>query len=62
MAIWLEQVAALQLRARAIGPVKPVPAELARESHDFLVKPKILALTFAYFARRALREAPDCIE
>lgn len=62
MAIWLEQVAALQLRARAIGPVKPVPADRARESHDFLVKPKILELTFAYFARRALREAPDCLD
>lgn len=61
MAIWLEQVAALQLRARAIGPVNPVPAERARESHDFLVKPRILELTFAYFARRVLREAPDCI-
>jgi L-fuculose-phosphate aldolase len=62
MAIWLEQVAALQLRARAIGPVSPVPADRAQESHDFLVKPKILELTFAYFARRVLRQAPDCLE
>lgn len=62
MALWLEQAAALQLKARAIGPVKPVPADRARESHDFLVKPRILELTFAYFARRVLREAPDCLD
>src|SRR5690606_9656450 len=62
MALWLEQVAALQLKARALGPVKPVPADRARESHDFLVKPRILELTFAYFARRVLRETPDCLD
>jgi|SRR5690625_673422 len=62
MALWLEMVAELQLKARAIGPVKPVPAELAKESHDFLVKPRILELTFAYFARRMLRQAPDCLD
>jgi L-fuculose-phosphate aldolase len=57
----MEQVAMLQLRARAIGEVKPVPAERARVSHDFLVKPEIIGLTFAYFARRALRQDPDCL-
>ncbi|MFA4914316.1 MAG: aldolase [Burkholderiaceae bacterium] len=61
MAIWLEQAAELQLRARAIGPVLEVPRERASEAHDFLVKPRILALTFAYFARRVLRRAPECI-
>lgn len=61
MAIWMEQVAMLQLRARAIGEVKPVPAERARVSHDFLIKPEIIGLTFAYFARRALRQDPDCL-
>jgi len=61
MAIWLEQAAELQLRARAIGPVQPVPSERAREAHDFLVKPRILELTFAYFARRMLRADPDCL-
>ncbi|KDB66638.1 aldolase [Bordetella bronchiseptica] len=62
MALWMEQAAMLQLRARAIGPVKAVPGELAQESHDFLVKPKIQSLTFAYFARRVLRAAPDCLD
>lgn len=61
MALWMEQVAMLQLRARAIGEVKPVPAERAQVSHDFLVKPEIIGLTFAYFARRVLRQDPDCL-
>lgn len=62
MAIWLEQAAELQLRARAIGAIRPIRPERARESHDFLVKPEITGLTFAYFARRVLRAAPDCID
>lgn len=62
LAIWLEQAAQLQLRARAIGPVQPVPPERAKEAHDFLVKPRILELTFAYFARRMLREDPGCLD
>ncbi|GAA5232877.1 aldolase [Verticiella sediminum] len=61
LAIWFEQAAAAQLRARAIGPVRPVPGERAQGSHDFLLKPEITGLTFAYFARRVLREAPDCL-
>jgi len=61
MAIWLEHAAEMQLRARALGPLQPIRPERAKESHDFLVKPKITELTFAYFARRALRADPDCI-
>ena len=61
MAIWLEQAAQAQLRARAVGPVKAVPAERAQGAHDFLVKPEITGLTFAYFARRVLRQSPDCL-
>ena len=62
MAIWMEHAADLQLRARAVGPLQPIRPELAKESHDFLVKPKVVNLTFAYFARRALRQDPSCLE
>jgi L-fuculose-phosphate aldolase len=62
LAIWMEQAAARQLRARAIGPVVPVPDELAKEAHDFLVKPEIMALSFGYFARDTVRRWPECIE
>jgi L-fuculose-phosphate aldolase len=61
MAIWLEHAAEMQLRARALGPLKTIKPERAREAHDFLVKPKVTELTFAYFARRALRADPGCI-
>ena len=61
MALWLEQAAEIQLRARAIGPIHAIRPERAKESHDFLVKPEITGLTFAYFARRVLRGAPETI-
>ncbi|TWS96561.1 aldolase [Reyranella sp. CPCC 100927] len=60
-AVWLEHAADMQLRARAIGPIKPIRPELAAESRDFLTKRKVIDLTFAYFARRALRRDPDCL-
>jgi L-fuculose-phosphate aldolase len=62
LAIWLEQVADLQLRARAIGQIKPIRPERAAIARDFLLKPEIIGLTFAYFARKVLRDAPECID
>lgn len=62
LAIWLEQAADAQLRAAAVGPIVPVHPDLAREARDFLLKPEITGLTFQYFARRVLREAPDCLQ
>jgi L-fuculose-phosphate aldolase len=61
LAIWMEQAAAVQLRAAAAGTIKPVPGHLARESRDFLLKPQITDMTFQYFARRVLRGDPDCL-
>jgi L-fuculose-phosphate aldolase len=61
LAIWLEQAAQAQLKAAAIGTIRPVRPELARESRDFLLKPEITGLTFQYFARRVLRQDPHCL-
>ncbi|RYZ03531.1 MAG: aldolase [Comamonadaceae bacterium] len=61
LAIWMEQAASVQLRAAAAGTIRPVPAELARESRDFLLRPQITDLTFQYFARRALRADPGLL-
>jgi L-fuculose-phosphate aldolase len=61
LAIWMEQTAAAQLRAAAAGTIQPIPAHLARESRDFLLKPEITEMTFQYFARRTLRAHPDCL-
>ena len=61
LALWMEQAAEAQLRAAALGDITPVKPDLARESRDFLLKPAITGLTFQYFARRVLRDAPDCL-
>jgi L-fuculose-phosphate aldolase len=60
-ALWLEQAADIQLRARAVGGIRPIRPELAEESRDFLLKPEVVNLTFAYFARRVLRREPGCL-
>ena len=62
LALWLEQAAEAQLRAAAIGTIRPVRPELAAESRDFLLKPEIIGLTFQYFARRVLRQDPGCLD
>ncbi|MEJ7931424.1 aldolase [Ramlibacter sp. AN1015] len=59
LAIWLEQAAQAQVQAAAIGTIREVRPELAREARDFLLKPQITSLTFQYFARRVLRESPE---
>lgn len=61
LALWMEQAAQAQLKAAAVGTIRKVPDELARESRDFLLKPQITDLTFQYFARRVLRADPACL-
>ncbi len=61
LAVFLERAAKLQLLARAAGEIKPIPPELAREAHDWRLKPMMIAGQFNYFARRALREGDDCL-
>lgn len=61
LAIWMEQAADLHLRARAAGSILPIRPERAEIARDFLLKPEIIGLTFAYFARQMLRQDPDCV-
>ena len=61
LAIFLERAARMQLLARAAGTMKPIPPELGREAHDFMLKRSIVEASFAYYARRALRHDPDCL-
>ena len=61
LAIFMERACAMQLRARAIGPIKPIGATEGREAHDFLLKPTITAATFHYFGRQVLRESPEVL-
>jgi L-fuculose-phosphate aldolase len=62
MAVFLERAAKLQVMARAIGPIKPIRPELAKEAHDYRLKPKAVGATFHYFARRLLASHPETLE
>jgi len=55
LAVFVERAAALQLTASAAGAVHPVDPDKAREARDFLLKPKIVKMTFEYLSRKALR-------
>ena len=50
------------LMAMAAGGVRKVEAKYGRQAHDYRLKKAPLGATFHYFARRALKEAPDCLE
>lgn len=62
LAIFIERAAKMQVRARAIGPVKKIKPELAREAHDYRLKTKAIGATFHYFARKALKTQEDCLQ
>lgn len=62
LAFYLERAAKLQLMARAVGPIRRVKPELAREARSYRGSPKYIAATFNYLARRVLRETPDCLK
>lgn len=61
MAFWIEHAARLQLLARSVGTPKQIDPKLAAEAHDFLLKPSVVNATFAYWARRIIRQEPDCL-
>lgn len=63
LALAFERAARLQLLTLSAGPVQPIEPALGREAHDWLLTPKRNAVGFAYYARRALRNAAnaDCL-
>ena len=62
LAFYVERAAKLQLLARAVGPIKRLKPELAREARGYRGSPKYTAATFNYLARRVLRETPECLD
>lgn len=62
MSVFFERAARLQLMARAVGTINPIKPELAREAHDYRLKPSPMGATFHYFARRVLRGEPECLK
>ncbi|WP_414439504.1 aldolase [Burkholderia sp. 22PA0106] len=61
LALLIERAARLQLIAMQAGTIQPIAAPLATEAHDWTSTPKRHAVTFDYYARRALRNHPDCL-
>lgn len=55
LALFLERCAGLQLRAMAAGTIRDLPPAVAREAHDYRLKPKPVQATFFYHARAAMR-------
>ena len=55
LAVFIERAARMQVLAQSIGTVKPIDPAHAREAHDYRLKPRAVAATFHYFARRALK-------
>ena len=55
MAVFIERAARLQLMAMSAGKIQAIDPALAKEAHDYRLKQRAIAMTFFYYARRALR-------
>jgi len=62
LAVFIERAARMQVLAQSIGTIKPLDPGCAREAHDYRLKPRAVAATFHYFARRALKQDRDALE
>lgn len=62
LAVLFERAAKMQLIAMAAGDIKPIPQALGCEAHDWISTAKRNQTSFAYYARRALRAHPDCLD
>lgn len=62
LAILIERAAKLQLLAMSAGDIKPLSPEVAREAHDWVSTDRRNKVNFAYYARQALKNHPDCIQ
>jgi L-fuculose-phosphate aldolase len=61
LAVLIERAAKIQLMAMAAGAIQAIPEVLGREAHDWISTRKRDQATFAYYARRALRQHSDCL-
>ena len=61
LAVFIERAARMQLMARAVGPIKAINPDHAREAHDYRLKQKAVGATFHYFARRILKESEEAL-
>ena len=62
LAVFIERAARMQVLAQSIGAIKAIDPAIAQEAHDYRLKPRAVAATFHYFARRALKHERDALE
>ena len=62
LAVFIERAARMQVLAQSIGKIKQIDPAFAREAHDYRLKPRAVAATFHYFARRVLKQERDVLE
>ncbi len=58
LSVYLERAARMQIRAQAYGALTPVNDALAKEAHDYLLKPSIVKATFDYWCRQTRTAVP----
>ncbi|GHF54301.1 putative class II aldolase [Streptomyces mashuensis] len=61
LALLIERAARLQLLAMSAGTIQPLDPVLAREAHDWTSTDRRSKANFGYYARKALRNHPDCL-
>lgn len=61
LSYYFEYAARLQLLAMSAGTIQDLDPKAAKDAHDYRLKPSPIAATFHYFARRVLRDDPDCL-
>ena len=60
--LYIEYAAHLQLMAQAAGTIQEIDPKRGKEAHDYRLKPQPLNASFHYYARKVLRDEPDCLE
>jgi L-fuculose-phosphate aldolase len=62
LSVFIERAARMQLLARAVGEIKQLKPEAAKEAHDYRLKPRAVGATFHYFARRVLKHDKEVLQ
>jgi len=61
LALAFERAARMQLLAMSAGQIRPIEPALGHEAREWIRGPKRSSSVFTYYARRALRQHPDCL-
>lgn len=61
LALHFERAAKMQLTAMAAGEIQSLPPSAGKNAHDYRLKSAPLKATFHYYARQALKVAPELL-